>query len=100
MQILRKLIANRMRVLQFLSVAAVCLATLAVPAAASAASARRACGPSNAWVAVLGSHNVYLCSTGTRVTTALRPFQVMTITVTNRVWFHQNANGTGWADCF
>jgi len=24
----------------------------------------------------------------------------MTITVTNRVWFHQNANGTGWADCF
>lgn len=28
------------------------------------------------------------------------PFTSMTIHVHNRVWFHQNPDGSGWADCF
>jgi len=101
MRKLRGLFACRVRTLKILLVAAVCLATFAVPAAASAASARRACTISTAWVAVLGTNNnVYFCGTGTANTTGLGPFTDMTSTVLRRIWFHQHANGTGWADCF
>ena len=39
-------------------------------------------------------------SLGTYVPDIVPPYTSMTIHVKNRVWLHQFANGSGWADCF
>jgi hypothetical protein len=59
------------------------------------------CGPSNAWVAVLGnSFDIYFCGVATENTSQAGTFTDMTSNVENRIWFHQDANGGGWGDCF
>jgi hypothetical protein len=59
------------------------------------------CGPSNAWVAMLGEHSdVYICAVTTVSTAGLGPYTDITSTVSNRIWLHQNANNSGWANCF
>ena len=39
-------------------------------------------------------------SVGTYVPDIAPPYTSMTIHVKNRVWLHQHADGSGWADCF
>lgn len=66
----------------------------------AADAAPNVCGPSNAWVAMLGDNvDVYLCGVATAPTAGLGPFFDITSTVRNRIWLHQNANNSGWADC-
>lgn len=51
----------------------------------------------------LGSGNpsmVYYCGTGVHESGGIDPVsQVLPITA-NRIWFHQNPDGSGWARCF
>ena len=58
------------------------------------------CGPANA-VAELGGYveDFIACGPSTQNTTGYS-FSDLTISGPNRVWLHQYANGTGWADCF
>ncbi len=79
----------------------------AVPANAATAIATKqvATGPINPCspilAALLGNRdNVYVCAIGTINTTGLGPYQDLSDNSSHRVWLHQNANGTGWADCF
>jgi hypothetical protein len=81
------------------------VATLAIGlggAGVAAASANpAACGPSNAIVHLQGpGRNLYICAVTTVNTTGRGPFNLIEKTTHNRVWLHQNANGSGWADCF
>lgn len=72
-----------------------------VGAAAPAAASPDTCGPSNFGAELLGSrYDVWLCGVTTYNTTGLGPFSDLWITSANRVWLHQNANNSGWADCF
>jgi hypothetical protein len=64
-------------------------------------SAATSCGASNWKVKMLGTNfDVYLCAVTVVNTTGLGPFSTLTINAANRVWLHQNANNSGWADCF
>ena len=59
---------------------------------------------SGAWVGLHNANHVD-CITGIGTLTRgeiiiSEPFTSMTIHVRNRVWFHQNPDGSGWADCF
>jgi hypothetical protein len=43
---------------------------------------------------------VFFFSPGTQpIPPGEHPFVEMSSSVRNRVWFHQNSDGTGWADC-
>jgi hypothetical protein len=72
----------------------------AAPQVANIGVPDNSCGPSNAIVVVQGTRfNIYFCADVTVNTTGLGPFQILSAKVHNRIWFHQNANNTGWADC-
>jgi hypothetical protein len=59
------------------------------------------CNSSNAWVGVVGTnYDFWICGVATANTAGHGPFYELDINVKNRVWFHQNSNGSGWADCF
>ncbi|HEY7144948.1 MAG TPA: hypothetical protein VH637_11920 [Streptosporangiaceae bacterium] len=84
-------------------------ATLGVTAlsgpAASAGEAARvapdACGAGNYWVRLQDGFNVYLCSVTTKNLSGNTLYQTLYIgNRNNRVWLHQHADGSGWADCF
>ena len=95
---------RRLAMLAGTTTLAVALAGLAVPASASTSGhpARRSCTPSNAWVSIMnvGSSGWIFCSVGTKVVAGTGPFVEMSSIVFNRIWLHQNPNGSGWADCF
>jgi hypothetical protein len=75
--------------------------SVAGTAAASASQTPARCGPSNATVHLGGaSRNLYICGVGTLNTTGSGPYTLLEKSTHNRVWLHQHANGTGWADCF
>lgn len=74
------------------------IAATAGPAAASQPTPA-SCGAANAVVAVTGNHDVYFCGAATVKTAGDGPFTALSSRVHNRIWFHQNANGSGWADC-
>ncbi len=68
---------------------------------ATASASPASCGPSNAIVHLQGTKgDLYICAVTTINTTGLGPFTLLEKTTHNRVWLHQNANGSGWADCF
>ncbi|HET7015337.1 MAG TPA: hypothetical protein VFI65_15570 [Streptosporangiaceae bacterium] len=77
-----------------------------VPVSSGAAKARpgntaATCNSTNWEVRLIGSHgNKYLCSVSEINTTGLGPFSELDINAPNRVWLHQNADNSGWADCF
>jgi len=69
------------------------------------ASVGTKCPVSDAELVVLGTNfTIWWCKwvSGTGNTVGLGPFQAMTFATgfDRRVWFHENADGTGWADCF
>jgi hypothetical protein len=56
--------------------------------------------PSGTIVKMFGSNDgVCIFSAGTIPTTG-QTFTTLVSFVSNRVWLHQNANNSGWADCF
>lgn len=80
--------------------AATLVVSLSGTGIAAASTTPASCGPSNAIVHLGGSGNLYICAIITVNTTGLGPFNLIEKTTHNRVWLHQFANGTGWADCF
>lgn len=93
------------------SVAALGIVGFADAGTASASADQTAAAPavncpagSGAWVG-LHNANAVDCISGVGTLTRNQiiisePFTSMTIHVHNRVWFHQNPDGSGWADCF
>jgi hypothetical protein len=72
-----------------------------VGAATPATVAPDACTSSNAHVILWGTrYDVFICVVGTVNTAGKGPFYELDSNVTNRIWLHQNANNSGWADCF
>jgi len=126
MTILRRFtLAATVAVTALALVATPAIAATAMPSAAQAASvtmrgavapgeasvsagspaAAASCAITNAELVVNGSnYNWWWCKwvSGTAITAGYGPFQAMTpaIGFDRRVWFHQDANGDGWADCF
>jgi hypothetical protein len=67
---------------------------------ASAQVKPNSCGPSNAILHLQGNGNLYICSVGTLTNPPGEPYTLLEKTTHNRVWLHQNASGSGWADCY
>jgi hypothetical protein len=62
-----------------------------------------ACGSSTnpAWVILEGTGGeTEICAVTTVTDLPFKPYLGMDDAVYNRVWFHQDANNGGWADCF
>lgn len=59
------------------------------------------CNPGSAVISVTGPNGcVYFFTPGTQTNLGgEHPFVEMSGSVFNRVWFHQNSDGSGWADC-
>jgi hypothetical protein len=53
-----------------------------------------------AWLDLDGGSPHCLQRTGVYIVSGQGPYGVLVNNTGFRVWFHQNANGTGWADCF
>lgn len=87
------------------AVAAVGLGTVVVaPAAAAAPSAApQACSSSggNFLAYIQGTqYDLTFCGPHTVTTAGTGPYVLIEDNAPNRIWFHQNANNSGWADCF
>ena len=99
--VLRTLSWPRVRAARVLLAALLGTAGLSAVSATPAAAAN--CPPgSGALVGLHDQQGAVDCffSVGSTVPDILPPYTSMTIHVRNRVWLHQNANGSGWADCF
>lgn len=70
------------------------ISTAQAATAARSEAATATCGPSNAWVVMLGdNYDVYLCAVTTVGTADLGLFYDITSGVSNRIWLHQNSEG-------
>jgi len=95
---------GRMVALAAAAIVVVTTVGLAAPASADASLRPRVeiCTPSNAWVSLGradGSGWVF-CAVGVYDVAGTGPFTEMSSVVLNRIWLHQNPDGSGWADCF
>jgi hypothetical protein len=86
------------------TVAVVGLGTVAVaPTAAAAGAAPQACSTSggNFLAFIKGTQfDLTFCGPHTVTTAGSGPYTLIEDNAPNRIWFHQNANNSGWADCF
>jgi hypothetical protein len=86
-----------------LSAAAVLSVTTLTGSAASASQVSggaRACGATNYWVRLQDGFNLYLCSVTTKDLSGGTIYSKLYSHVNNRIWLHQNPDGSGWAQCF